>query len=524
MKTKLLLSLALFLGNYSMILGQCVPPADKTCIEDDQFEAYLESAGLGDDIPNNDLVFTSRIQVVTDLDVSAQGIKSMNGIEAFTALQNLNCSSNNLLTSLNVFNNTSITELRIFNCSINNLTLPNNNTLTYLSCGNNNLPGLDVSGYPNLTYLACANNLNGDLGVMDLKPNTKLITLYLHNSGVTSLDISTCTDLDLLHCFTTNEFSNANNLSTLDISANTKLREVRCYNIGLNTIIYSASPYNNMTFIDCGSNNLNSLELAKFPNIETLWCYYNNLSSLDFSNNILLQSLDFGGNSGLTNINLSMLANLVTVWGYDTLNLNSLTLPTNSTTLENIWFFQNGLSTLDFTTNTGLQRMDIAGGNFSDIDVSMLTNLTQLYCNKSNLLTSLNIANGNIDSFDWMWADENPLLDCIQVDDETKAYGKSQPNWKRDFDTEFSLNCSLSVDEFLKESISLYPNPTKNKVFLETVLSVSYNLLNIQGQEMFKGHFSIGMNEMDLSNLPQGLYFLNLESPDGSHVKKILKN
>lgn len=103
MKTRLLLSLALFIFNYALIFAQCVPPADKTCIEDNQFEAYLESINKGDGIADNDLVLTSNIETIVDLDVSGQGIQSMDGIEDFTALETLNCSSNTLLSSLNVF-------------------------------------------------------------------------------------------------------------------------------------------------------------------------------------------------------------------------------------------------------------------------------------------------------------------------------------------------------------------------------------------------------------------------------------
>ena len=77
--------------------------AQQTYVPDDNFEAYLEANGMGDGIANNDSVTTSNIVGITSLDVSSQTISDLTGIEDFTALTNLDCSSNQL-TCLNVQN------------------------------------------------------------------------------------------------------------------------------------------------------------------------------------------------------------------------------------------------------------------------------------------------------------------------------------------------------------------------------------------------------------------------------------
>ena len=81
--------------------------AQQTYIPDDNFEAYLESNGMGDGIANNDSVYTYLIAAETSLFLSYNAIVDLTGIEDFIALEFLAC-SNNPLTSLDLSNNTAL--------------------------------------------------------------------------------------------------------------------------------------------------------------------------------------------------------------------------------------------------------------------------------------------------------------------------------------------------------------------------------------------------------------------------------
>ena len=72
----------------------CVHPLAKTYVPDDNFEAYLESSGIGDGIANNDSVLTANISGVTNLYLTAVGIADLTGIQDFSALDTLYCSLN----------------------------------------------------------------------------------------------------------------------------------------------------------------------------------------------------------------------------------------------------------------------------------------------------------------------------------------------------------------------------------------------------------------------------------------------
>ena len=75
---------------------------------------------------------------VTTIDVSARDIKSLKGIEYFTAL----------------------TELVCFNNNLSRIDLSKNRNLTYLWCHNNKLASLDISNNTALISLYCYGNPN----------------------------------------------------------------------------------------------------------------------------------------------------------------------------------------------------------------------------------------------------------------------------------------------------------------------------------------------------------------------------
>ena len=89
------------------------------------------------------------------------GISDLTGIEAFTALTILNCSSN-LITSLDVSQNTALTVLWCPNNQLTTLDVSNNTALTYLDCEWNQLTCLNVKNgnNQNMTGFNAFNNPN----------------------------------------------------------------------------------------------------------------------------------------------------------------------------------------------------------------------------------------------------------------------------------------------------------------------------------------------------------------------------
>ncbi|NNU76545.1 leucine-rich repeat domain-containing protein [Clostridium estertheticum] len=117
------------------------------------------------------------------LDVTLENISSLDGIEYFTALTELDCISNHL-TTIDVSKNTALTHL---DCTFNQLTtldVSKNTALTYLSCHASQLTTLDVSKNTALTWLDCFNN---QLTTLDVSKDTALTYLDCGLNQITTL-------------------------------------------------------------------------------------------------------------------------------------------------------------------------------------------------------------------------------------------------------------------------------------------------------------------------------------------------
>ena len=104
----------------------------------------------------NDGYFTAQeCENIIQMDVSYMPIQSLRGVEFFTGLAGLNCSS----------------------CSLTELDCSMNTALTELSCSKNLLERLNISSNPNLRVINCSYN------------------------ELTSLDVTSCTNLSVFYCY-----------------------------------------------------------------------------------------------------------------------------------------------------------------------------------------------------------------------------------------------------------------------------------------------------------------------------------
>ena len=175
--------------------GSCL-----TYVPDDNFEAYLEANGMGNGVPNDDCVLTQNISGLYFLNVAAQNISDLTGIQDFTNLLTLYCGANNL-TELYLSSNTELTYLSCRENNLDTLEISNNVSLEHLDCPDNNLMFLDVSNNILLEYLECDNN---NLTLLDVSNLNVLLHLFVENNNLTSLDVSNNFYLSDLHCYNNN--------------------------------------------------------------------------------------------------------------------------------------------------------------------------------------------------------------------------------------------------------------------------------------------------------------------------------
>ena len=138
-----------------------------------------------------------------------------------------------------------------------------------------------------------------------------------------------------------------------------------------------------------GSENISDLKgIEFFTALKYLYCYYNQLTTLDVSKNTALTALLCGDNQ-LTSLDVSKNAALMSL-SCPNNQLTSLDLSKN-TALTEFECSGNQLTSLDLLQNTALTYFDCSDNLLTSLDVSKNTALTELLCG-SNKLTSLDVS------------------------------------------------------------------------------------------------------------------------------------
>ena len=253
-------------GNWQEYEGSDEPVSEgiainETNFPDENFRNLLLSWYEGADSVLTD----GEIALAKYLPLNNKNIRSLKGIEFFTALTELDCSFNQL-TELDL---SKITALKYLDCSENysftTLDLSKNTELTYLNCSGNILTTLDLSKNTELTYLNCSGRQLKELNIsgcvkltefmcwgsqikeLDLSNNTALKKLYFYDNQLTTFDVSNNTALEILQC-------DRNQLTELDVSKCTKL-----------------------TLLGCTGNQLRTLNVSNNKSLKYLYCYTNQI-------------------------------------------------------------------------------------------------------------------------------------------------------------------------------------------------------------------------------------------------------
>jgi hypothetical protein len=197
-------------------------------------------------------------------------------LNANTALYELGCSDNQL-TSLNLNTNTILDFIDCSNNRLTSLDLRANSALEFFYCNNNRLTALDLSTNTVLKELECATN---QLTHLDLRTNTALWkTLDCAKNRLTHLDLAANTLLKWLDC-------SDNQLTELNLTLNTALESLRCSGNPLTNLNLNANTM--LWLLECNNNQLTTLNLTANPLLRNLECSNNQLSHLDLSTNTAL--------------------------------------------------------------------------------------------------------------------------------------------------------------------------------------------------------------------------------------------
>ena len=195
------------------------------------------------------------------------------------------------------------------------------------------------------------------------------------------------------------------NLKGIEFFTNIWLLE--CYYNNLTTIDLSNNK--KLSYINCHHNKLEELDVSGLPLLKTFYCGHNALSSIDVSKNEKLEDFDCQdnhldtldvsqnkelvklgcGSNNLTELDVSENKKLKTLGCYEN-KLRNLNLG-NQIELEWLSCGTNPLSVLDVSANTKLKELYVSKTNLTELNVSANTDLETLFASETNL-TELNIS------------------------------------------------------------------------------------------------------------------------------------
>ena len=201
------------------------------------------------------------------------------------------------------------------------------------------------------------------------------------------------------------------NITSLEgIHAFTDLKYLYCYFNNIETIDISQNL--ELEVLDIENNSIQSLDISNNLNLKELYISNNQLNDLDISNNLQLELLSCNLNN-LNELDVSNNMNLEVLWCYSN-NLTVLNVAnnvlleslfcgnnnlqqldiSNTNFLESIACSENNLQSLSFSNCIDLRYLDVSNNNLNSIDISSNLDLRRLLCSNNNI-TELDLSYTN---------------------------------------------------------------------------------------------------------------------------------
>lgn len=224
----------------------------------------------------------------------------------------------------------------------------------------------------------------------------------------------------------------------------------------------------------------------------------NNDNEIQLSEALLIQNLVISPNSG------SIINSIQDISQFS--NLKRLTIPGDFGLIE--------ISNLNLDSLEFIRVSD--HNSISDIDLSDLPNLSSIILEGLNGVQNLNIQNGSYASNAFSLFYTYVQYACVDsISNEYNLVSQHLVNGGS-----INTNCSLGVTDGELIEIKIYPNPSTDKIIINREIK-SMALYNLNGQVIKE--WSLPTNEIDISDLPQGIYILKIKNDNFILTQKIIK-
>lgn len=369
-----------------------------------------------------------------------------------------------------------VTSLDVSNLDIDDLTgIGAFTDLEVLTCAHNNLNKLDLSKNLKLTNLSCNSNLLKSLNVTQ---HTSITTLYCSNNQLTSLDVSQNTLLSFFVC-------SDNLLSCLNVKNGN--------NINMDFMQFYAS---NNPFLTC-------IEVDDATWATDNWT-------------VLTENIDAKASFSTSCPNPCSADNLIDT--YSSITATACT-SYNSPSLNYNWT-ETGIYIDTIPNVKGYDSIITIDLTIGSLDKSVTQSNGVLTANESNANYQWTVCNYDSEINGAMSQSYTPIV--------TGLYG-----------VEISKNGCLTtsacytvvvtnIDEVsINNSILLYPNPAIDKLYIDLgtiYTTIKIMIKDLSGRNISSKQFNNKGNiELNIENIPSGLYFIQINAGDDQAIKKFIK-
>jgi len=139
-------------------------------------------------------------------------------------------------------------------------------------------------------------------------------------------------------------------------------------------------------------------------------------------------------------------------------------------------------------------------------------------CSNLNTITNLNSTPIDIDTS--VFSGVNKSACVLKVNTKNLSLYQAAPVWQ-DFLIEGVPG--LAVKEIEKQKIILFPNPVKNILNIQTTSTVEQVAFYDIAGRMLKQFYNPNQ-ELNIDNLPNGMYLVKILTSEGECIRKIIKD
>ena len=150
-----------------------------------------------------------------------------------------------------------------------------------------------------------------------------------------------------------------------------------------------------------------------------------------------------------------------------------------------------------------------------DITVGNTFDIYRANCDGSNAeLIATNVANAYYVDYGWDTLPIGKYKYGISTDDGNTIAWSECLEW-------------MAVDENDAMEIKVYPNPTNGILFVQTLCAMflstetEYSIISLTGQTLLSGHITDAIQQIDVSGLDSGMYFVRIQNGKEVMAKKV---